>query len=94
MLQRQDFGVTGCYMKKNYDKQKTKKKEPVYPQYQVGYEAFFSKTQRLKRVGDATVIVTACPYRKYTMGAREWQRGYDNAYFDNLEKLHDSNRRR
>lgn len=84
-------------MKQNYKKQRNKqeeKEDPLYPQYTTGYEAFFTQNQKLRRVGDATVIVTACPYKEHTMRAREWQRGYNNAYFDNLEKLRDSARRR
>ena len=72
---------------------KLKNDPPLSIQYSKGYAAFFIDKQWLRKVGDATVIITACPFKQHTMQARDWQRGYDTAYFDNLEKLHDTARR-
>ena len=79
-------------MKKNYNKQKDP--PPISLNFKKGYEAFINPNQRTRWVNDAIVIITACPFKKNTPQAREWQRGYDKAYFDNLEKLHGTNRRR
>jgi hypothetical protein len=72
---------------------KLKNDPPLPLQYNNGYEAFTSVKQWTRKVDDATIIVTACPFKKHTMQAREWQRGYNKAYFDNLEKLHEANGR-
>lgn len=75
--------------------QKLKKQNdppPVSPNFDMGYEAFITPHQRTRRVNDAIVIITACPFKKNTPQAREWQRGYNKAYFDNLEKLHGASR--
>jgi len=81
-------------MKKTFRYHKYKNEPPLILQYQKGYEAFFNSKQWTRKVDDATVIVTACPFKEHTMQAREWQRGYNKAYFDNLEKLHDATGRR
>lgn len=72
---------------------KLKNDPPLSLQYNKGYEAFSSVKQWTRKVDDATIIVTACPFKEHTMQAREWQRGYSKAYFDNLEKLHETNAR-
>lgn len=51
----------------------TKYDAPLRIQYDKGYRAFLNNT--------------ACPYDSNTMQAREWQRGYNQAYFDNLAKI-------
>tara|TARA_R110001583_G_scaffold78560_1_gene212847 strand:+ start:507 stop:752 length:246 start_codon:yes stop_codon:yes gene_type:complete len=73
---------------------KLKNDPPLPLQYNKGYGAFSSTKQWTRKVDDATIIVTACPFKEHTMQAREWQRGYNKAYFDNLEKLHEVNGRR
>jgi hypothetical protein len=50
--------------------------------FQDGYEAFDMVT--LKKGFYHTI---ANPMRKNTTSYREWQRGWDAAYFKNLEKL-------
>ena len=72
---------------------KLKNDPPLSLQYNKGYEAFSSVKQWTRKVDDATIIVTASPFKEHTMQAREWQRGYNKAYFDNLEKLHETNAR-
>ena len=80
-------------MRQNKRLPKLKNEPPLPLQYNKGYEAFSSNKQWTRKVDDATVIVTACPFKEHTMQAREWQRGYTNAYFDNLGKLHETNAR-
>ena len=53
---------------------------PLKNQFRAGYSAF--KTPYLKTINGATVIVTANPYPNGTMQNKEWQRGYDTAYFN------------
>lgn len=81
-------------MKKTFRYNRYKNEPPLRLQYQKGYEAFYNSKQWTRRVNDATVIITACPFKEHTPQAREWQRGYNTAYFDNLEKLHDTTGRR
>lgn len=47
---------------------------PLKIQFSKGYNAF--KRGKLN-----------CPYHPNTMQAREWQRGFNKAYFDNLERV-------
>ena len=61
---------------------------PLKLQFQRGREAFREKKQWVKKlVTGETVIVTANPYPHYTMQAKEWQRGYNKAYFENINEL-------
>lgn len=48
---------------------------PLKIQYEKGYRAFKHNNP--------------CPYDSNTMQAREWQRGYNQAWFDNLERRDD-----
>jgi len=76
-----------------HQKPNTKKEPPPITQtFALGYEAFVTPEQRTRRVNDAIVIITSCPFKKNTPRAREWQRGYNKAYFDNLEKIRGANR--
>lgn len=52
---------------------------PLKDQYKAGHLAF--STPYLKRLGDATIVLTVNPYPTETMQYKEWQRGYDSAYF-------------
>lgn len=68
--------------RRHYDKYSI---PPLHIQFDSGYAAFKTKDQWLKKTKKGkTIIVTANPYPHYTMQAREWQRGYDTAYFENL----------
>ena len=60
---------------------------PLKVQFERGYRDFREKKQWLKekKTGE-TMIVTVNPYPLYTMQAKEWQRGYDKAYFENLNE--------
>jgi len=72
---------------------KLKNDPPLSLQYNKGYEAFSSVKQWTRKIDTATIIVTACPFKEHTMQAREWQRGYNKAYFDSLGKRHETNAR-
>ena len=61
---------------------------PLKLQFKRGYSAFKETKQWLKRLTTGkTVVVTANPYPDYTMQAKEWQRGYNKAYFENLNEI-------
>jgi hypothetical protein len=47
----------------------------------------FKGKQYIKNVKGAKIIATENPYNSNTMQHREWQRGYNFAYFKNVEKL-------
>ena len=67
---------------------------PLRIQFERGVNAFRGK-QYIKNKESAKIIATENPYNSNTMQYREWQRGYNLAYFKNLEKLkRDENRRR
>ena len=77
---------------------------PLRIQFERGLNAFKGK-QYIRNVivstdnpynkESAKIIATENPYNSNTMQYREWQRGYNLAYFKNLEKLkRDENRRR
>ena len=58
-------------------------------QYQAGYDAFKTNKQWTKRLPNGkTIIITSNPYPEETMQAKEWARGYNKAYFINLEESH------
>tara|TARA_Y100001972_G_scaffold22178_1_gene26628 strand:+ start:576 stop:854 length:279 start_codon:yes stop_codon:yes gene_type:complete len=61
---------------------------PLRIQFERGLNAFkgnqYIQTVRSK---DAKIIATVSPYNPNTMQHREWQRGYDFAYFKNLERV-------
>ena len=61
---------------------------PLRLQFDRGYRAFKEKRQCVKKLSSgATVITTSNPYPHYTMQAKEWQRGYDKAYFERINGL-------
>ena len=45
------------------------------------------KAIHTRNVDGHKIIATVSPYNENTMQHREWQRGYDFAYFKQLEKL-------
>ena len=58
---------------------------PLKIQYKAGYEAFNNPTQWTREVTTGvTVITTSNPYPRETMQAKEWERGYNSAYFKKL----------
>ena len=61
---------------------------PLRIQYERGVNAFkgnqYIQTVRNK---SAKIVATVSPYNTNTMQHREWQRGYNSAYFRNLEKV-------
>jgi hypothetical protein len=61
---------------------------PLKLQFESGYEAFTTQEQwiRVLKTGEV-VITTSNPYPLYTMQAKEWQRGYDIAYFEKQGEL-------
>tara|TARA_R100001244_G_scaffold60970_1_gene51274 strand:+ start:355 stop:594 length:240 start_codon:yes stop_codon:yes gene_type:complete len=63
-------------------------KPPLKLQYKAGYEAFNNPKQWTRRaIKGAIVIITSNPYPKETMQSKEWERGYNSAYFNNLKAL-------
>ena len=59
---------------------------PLRIQFERGVNAFRGK-QYIRNVDGHKIIATVSPYNENTMQHREWQRGYDFAYFKQLEKL-------
>jgi len=61
---------------------------PLRIQFERGVNAFkgnqYIQTVRKK---SAKIVATVSPYNTNTMQHREWQRGYNSAYFRNLEKV-------
>ena len=78
------------------EKKKMKKKKrnpslnkydaPLRIQFERGMNAFKGK-QYIKNVKGAKIIATENPYNPNTMQHREWQRGYNFAYYKQLEKV-------
>ena len=59
---------------------------PLRIQFERGVNAFKGK-QYIKTVKKTKIIATVSPYNPNTMQHREWQRGYNFAYFKNLERV-------
>ena len=59
---------------------------PLRIQFERGINAFKGK-QYIRNVKGSKIIATESPYKTNTMQHREWQRGYNFAYFKYLEKL-------
>ena len=59
---------------------------PLRIQFERGVNAFKGK-QYIQTVNKNKIIATVSPYNPNTMQHREWQRGYNFAYFKNLEKV-------
>lgn len=61
---------------------------PLKMQFQAGMKAFNSNKQWLRKLRNGkTIVVTANPYPLDTMQSKEWQRGYNTAYAENLKRL-------
>ena len=61
---------------------------PLRLQFERRLQAFKERRQWLKNLSTGKIIViTSNPYPDYTMQAKEWQRGYNKAYFENLNEL-------
>jgi hypothetical protein len=59
-----------------------------------GYATFDSRPYT-RKVGDARVIIAGPSKKSNELERKEWQRGYNTAYFNQLEKVkRDENRRR
>jgi hypothetical protein len=63
--------------------------EKLLENFNEGYEAF-SRVALLKK---KFFHQWANPLRKGTTGYREWERGWNTAYFENLEKLNGTRKR-
>ena len=59
---------------------------PLKIQFERGVNAFKGK-QYIRNINTVKVIATVSPYKENTMQHREWQRGYNFAYFKNLERV-------
>ena len=59
---------------------------PLRIQFERGVNAFKGK-QYIQTVNKNKIIATVSPYNPNTMQHREWQRGYNFAYFKNLERV-------
>ena len=66
---------------------------PLRIQYERGLNAFRGK-QYIRSVDSIKIIATENPYNSNTMQHREWQRGYNFAYFKQLEKVKQNESRR
>ena len=47
----------------------------------------FKGNQYIRNVDGHKIIATVSPYNSNTMQHREWQRGYNSAFFKQLEKV-------
>jgi len=75
-------------LKKKRNPNLSKYDAPLRIQYERGVNAFKGKQYiQTVRSRDAKIIATVSPYNANTMQHREWQRGYNFAYFKNLEKV-------
>ena len=59
---------------------------PLRIQFERGFNAFKGR-QYVKTVKGNKVIMTENPYSPNTMQAREWTRGYNSAYAQQLKKV-------
>ena len=59
---------------------------PLRIQFERGVNAF-KGNQYIRNVKGHKVIATVSPYNSNTMQHREWQRGWNTAYFENLKKV-------
>ena len=67
---------------------------PLRIQFERGVNGF-KRNHYIRNVKGHKIIATVSPYNFNTMQHREWQRGYNFAYFKNLEKVkRDESRRR
>lgn len=66
---------------------------PLKIQFERGVNAFKGK-QYIRNINTAKVVATVSPYKLNTMQHREWQRGYDFAYYKNLERVKSAEARR
>ena len=66
---------------------------PLRIQFERGVKAFKGK-QHLKTIEDNKIIATTSPYSVNSMQHREWQRGYNFAYFKNLKRVKNAEARR
>jgi len=62
---------------------------PLSIQVESGSETFTEeKKQWIKKLSTGKkIVITSNPYPQHTMQAKEWQRGYNKAYFENLNEL-------
>ena len=66
---------------------------PLRIQYDWGYEAF-QRGGRFVKKGNRTVFVEPRPNMDpNTMQAREWQRGWNDAYYEQLERVKENEAR-
>ena len=80
-------------VKKKRNPNLSKYDAPLRIQFDRGFNAFKGK-QYVKKRGDATIIMTENPYNPNTMQAREWLRGYNSAYAQQLKKVKNVEARR
>ena len=66
---------------------------PLRIQFDRGFNAFKGK-QYVKNIKGNRVIMTENPYNINTMQAREWTRGYNSAYAQQLERVKKDEARR
>ena len=66
---------------------------PLRIQFERGFNAFKGR-QYVKTVKGNKVIMTENPYNSNTMQAREWTRGYNSAYAQQLKKVKNVEARR
>ena len=77
--------------KKKMPSNDIRKWPPLKLQYQAGYKAF--TLPKIKQFNGVSVVMAQCPFPIGSMAEKEWQRGYNKAYFDSLGKRHETNAR-
>ena len=70
-----------------------KPKHIIKHMFDRGYESFTGKPYT-RKVNGATVIIASPPRKANLLEQKEWERGYNAAYFNQLEKVKKDEARR
>ncbi len=86
-------GENPMKQKKKRNPNLSKYDAPLRIQFDRGFNAFRGK-QYVRNINGARIIATESPYNINTMQYREWQRGYNSAYAQQLKKVKNVEARR